>query len=296
MSLINKEARQLGSLSVGPIGLGCWRLVAMPVDQAQAAIESALDAGLSLIDTADVYGLDWGGQSFGEAEQLLGDVLQQSPELRSRMTLATKGGIVPGVPYDSSRLQTACEESLQRLGVDHVDLYQIHRPDLLTHPQEVARILEDLKSSGKIGEVGVSNFTPSQVDALQAHLPFPIASQQPEYSALHLDPLFNGTFDQCMANGTGVLVWSPLAGGRLANAETLSSELGEVLVRLAERESTDLATLALAFTLAHPANPIALFGSTQPERIGASVRAMEINLDRNDVYEIIQASMGESLP
>ena len=212
------------------------------------------------------------------------------------MTLATKGGIVPGVPYDSGRLRTACEESLQRLGVDHVDLYQIHRPDLLTHPQEVARILEDLKSSGKIGEVGVSNFTPSQVDALQAHLPFPIASQQPEYSALHLDPLFNGTFDQCMANGTGVLVWSPLAGGRLANAETLSSELGEVLVRLAERESTDLATLALAFTLAHPANPIALFGSTQPERIGASVRALEINLDRNDVYEIIQASMGESLP
>lgn len=268
----------------------------MSANDAQAAIESALDAGINLIDTADVYGLDWGGQSFGEAEQLLGDVLKQAPAIRKRMVLATKGGIVPGVPYDSSRLREACEASLRRLGVDQIDLYQIHRPDLLTHPAEVARILEELKASGKIAEVGVSNFSTGQVDALQAHLPFPIVSQQPEYSALHLDPLFDGTFDQCMANNTGVLIWSPLAGGKLASAEGLPESLSAVLTGLAERESTDLSTLALAFALAHPTNPVALFGSTQPRRIQNAMGALKIKLDRNDVYQIIQAGMGESLP
>ena len=296
MNLISTTPRRLGDVEIAPLGLGCWRLVAMPVADAQAAVESALDAGMNLVDTADVYGLDWGGQAFGEAEALFGNMLHQAPQLRDRMVLATKGGIVPGVPYDSSRLSDACEESLARLQTDYVDLYQIHRPDLLTHPEEVARVLEDLVSSGKIRAVGVSNFTTSQVDALQAYLPFPIVSQQPEYSALHLDPLFNGTFDQCMTHKTAVLAWSPLAGGRLAGTDGLTNELSEVLVSLAERESTDVATIAIAFTLAHPANPVALIGSTNPERIRASMEALKVSLDRNDVYQIIQASMGESLP
>ena len=296
MNLVSSAPRQLGDVEIAPLGLGCWRLVAMPVTDAQAVVESALDAGMNLIDTADVYGLDWGGQAFGEAEALFGQILQQAPSLRDRMILATKGGIVPGVPYDSSRLRDACEESLTRLRTESVDLYQIHRPDLLTHPEEVARILEDLNTSGKIGAVGVSNFTPHQVDALQAYLSVPIVSQQPEYSALHLDPLFNGTFDQCMTHRTAVLAWSPLAGGQLAQAEGLSQELGDVLRSLADRESTDVATIALAFTMAHPSNPVALVGSTNPERIRASMDALKVSLDRNDVYQIIQASMGESLP
>jgi len=128
------------------------------------------------------------------------------------------------------------------------------------------------------------------------HLPFKLATQQPEYSALHLDPAFDGTFDQCMANGTSVLVWSPLAGGRLANGDDLSDDLAGVLQTLAERESVDMATIATAFALAHPTNPIVLVGSTNVERIQSAKRALQVSLDRADVYSIYQASMGEALP
>ena len=157
------------------------------------------------------------------------------------MVLATKGGIAPP---DAVRLQpggaaAACEASLRRLGVDVIDLYQIHRPDLLTHPADVAATLAALRDEGKIREVGVSNHTPAQVDALQAHLPFPLVSNQPEYSAVHLDPLRDGTFDACMRDGVVPLVWSPLAGGRLATGDGVRPELLAVLDGLAEREGVD---------------------------------------------------------
>ncbi|MEM8768727.1 MAG: aldo/keto reductase, partial [Pseudomonadota bacterium] len=216
-NLIDPNPRRLGdSLEVGPLGYGCWRLVNMPANDAQLRIERALENGMNLIDTADVYGLDWGGTAFGSAETLLGEVLASAPGLRERMVLASKGGIIPGVPYDSAYLATACEDSLRRLGVEQLDLYQVHRPDLLTHPQETARVLEGLKTSGKVRELGVSNYTPSQTQALLSYLDDGIVSQQPEYSALHLDPIFDGTFDQCMAYGHLVLAWSPRGGGRHA--------------------------------------------------------------------------------
>lgn len=296
-NLIDPSSRALtADMHIGALGFGCWRLVAMDAGAAQARLETALDSGMNLIDTADVYGLDWGGAGFGDAEALLGQVLKASPALRERMVLASKGGIIPGVPYDSAYLAEACEASLKRLNTERIDLYQIHRPDMLTHPEEVAGVLEKLRASGKIGEVGVSNFNRNQVEALQAYLPFPIASQQPEYSALALDPLFNGTFDQCMQHNTTVLVWSPLAGGRLAQAEDLPPALAACLTALAEREGVSLATLALAFTLAHPARPVPLVGSTQPERIQEAASALAVSLNREDVYAIIQASMGENLP
>lgn len=296
-NLISSQPRNLGKeMQIGPLGYGCWRLVAMSAADAQARIETALTAGMNLIDTADVYGLDWGGSAFGEAEALLGEVLRKAPHLRSQMILASKGGIIPGIPYDSANLIGACDASLTRLGVEQLDLYQIHRPDLLTHPAETARQLEALKSSGKVREFGISNHTPSQVEALAAHLPFALVSHQPEYSALTLAPMFNGVFDQCMANNLCVLAWSPLAGGRLADTTHLSDTLAGVMAEICERENTDLATLSLAFCLAHPSNPVAIVGSTTPARISAATQALDVSLTRQDVYDIIQASQGVALP
>ena len=108
VNLVNPAPRALGEhLQVGPLAFGCWRLVNMPVARAQALVETALDLGMNLVDNADVYGLDWGGDGFGAAETLLGEVLAAAPQLRARMVLATKGGIIPGVPYDSAQLQAA---------------------------------------------------------------------------------------------------------------------------------------------------------------------------------------------
>lgn len=283
---------------MGPLGVGCWRFVARPDDELRAVLETGLDLGMNLVDTADIYGLGWGGKAFGEAEVNLGRVLAGAPHLRDRMVLATKGGIVPGVPYNSGRdaITAACEASLRRLGTDVIDLYQIHRPDMLTHPAELAEALSALQAAGKICEVGVSNFSPSQHEALAAHLPFALASSQPEYSAAHLAPLRDGTFDLCMRDGVRPLAWSPLGGGRLAEGSGVRAELLSVLDRLAEREGVDRPALAVAFVLAHPSRPVALLGTQHPERLAALAAAAGVHLDRSDVYDIIEASEGRRLP
>lgn len=302
-SLVDAGARSLGfgddtDLEVGPLAFGCWRFVGSDVAGAQQLIEAALDLDMNLIDTADIYGRGHGGGGFGESEELLGKVLAAAPELRDRMVLATKGGIREGVPYDSSPayLAQACDDSLRRLGVDVIDLYQVHRPDLLAHPLDVAETLDALVDAGKVRAVGVSNHTPAQVSALAEYLEAPLVSTQPEYSALHLDPLRDGTLDQAMQEGLAVLAWSPLGGGRLASGEGVRPELLAVLDDLAARESVDRATIALAFVLSHPASPVAIVGTQQVARLEAATKALTVHLDRVDCYRIIEASEGVPLP
>lgn len=299
MSLVDGSTRTIGGLGeVGALSFGCWRFVDTTTASAQERIEAALAAGMNLIDTADVYGLDWGGTGFGLAEEILGNVIAAAPELRDGMVLATKGGILPPTPYDQSPeyLRKACEDSLRRLQVDTIDLYQIHRPDTYTHPASVAETLATLRDEGKIREVGVSNFTVSQYDALAHHLPFPIVATQPQYSAAHLDPFLDGTFDRSMRDGVIPMAWSPLAGGRLISGEGMRDDLMAVIDRLAEREGVGRDTVALAFVLAHPSRPIAIIGTQNLERIASASDAFGVTLDRTDVYDIIEASTGERLP
>jgi predicted oxidoreductase len=298
MSLIDPSPRSLGPFEVGQVAFGTWRFVGDATDAGTHLLEIAIEHGCNLVDCADVYGFDWGGTGFGTVEQALGDVLAGTPSLRDRIVLATKGGIMPGIPYDQSAdyVRSAVDASLERLRVEVIDVYQIHRPDLFTHPAELAATLAELRDAGKIREVGVSNFTPAQVSALQAHLPFPIVSTQPQFSALHLDPMFDGTFDQCLELGIAPMAWSPLAGGALATGDGVPSELLAVLDRLAEREGADRGTIALAFTLAHPSRPISIIGTMNPDRIVSSVGATRVNLDRSDCYDIVEASRGEPMP
>jgi len=299
-NLVTSTQRQLGpdGPEVGPLGYGTWRLTADDVKVNQELVEAALDVGMNLIDTADVYGLDHGGTGFGQNEERLGQVLAAAPELRDRMVLATKGGIMPPLPYDSSPtyLRSAIEASLKRLGVEHIDLWQIHRPDMFTHPASVAATLDALITEGKIGMVGISNFTVDQYDALAAHLDAPIVSTQPEFSVATLDPMRDGTFDRAMRDGVVPLAWSPLAGGRLFSGEGIRPELIETLDRLAEREDVDRAAIATAFVLAHPAQPVALLGTQTAARLTAAPAAFNVHLDRIDAYDIVATSEGQPLP
>lgn len=299
MKLDVSSRRALGPLGeVGPLAFGQWRFVAHDLATATGLVETALDLGMDLIDTADVYGLDWGGDGFGDAERLLGSVLAAQPSLRERMTLATKGGIIPPVPYDSSRahLTSALDASLERLGVDRIDLYQIHRPDSFTHPQDLAATLQGFLDAGKIGAVGVSNYTPAQTSALHAFLGDALVSIQPQYALDHLQPFEDGTLDQAMELGLRPLAWSALGGGSLATGDGVGPELMAVIDALAERESVDRSAIALAFVLAHPSRPIALVGSQNLERLSQSVAALDVSLTRDDVYTLIEASRGEPLP
>ncbi|NBP54461.1 MAG: aldo/keto reductase [Actinobacteria bacterium] len=291
--------RRLGDeVEIGPIGFGCWRFTSSSDAHNTALISTALDLGMNLIDTSDVYGLDWGGSGFGSCEEALGRVLAGTPSLRERMVLATKGGIIPGVPYDSSGayLIAACEASLRRLGVDYVDLYQVHRPDMFTHPEEIAVAFASLRDRGLVSMFGVSNYTPSQTMALSAYVEEPLVSTQPEFSCATLAPLRDGTLDLCMEEGITPLAWSPLAGGRLATGHGLRPDLLSVLDELAEREGVSRAAIAIAFVLAHPADAVALVGTQTPERLTELVASTRVQLSRTDVYRIVVASDGVPLP
>lgn len=294
--------RWIGEHAVGPIGFGCWRFTDDDLHRSAGLLDAALDlapdGALTLVDTADVYGLDWGGSGFGACEANLGRVLAAGPHRRERMVLATKGGIVPGTPYDSSRraLEAACEASLRRLGVDHVDLYQVHRPDLFVHPDELADTLTALVERGLATAVGVSNYTVHQTVALQACLDLPLASTQPELSAVQLGALRDGTLDHAMATGLTVLAWSPLAGGRLATGEGLRHDLLGVLDELAERGGVTRSAVALAFVLAHPSAPVAIVGTQRAARLADAATATTVQLDRSDLYRIVEASEGVPLP
>lgn len=293
---LSAAPRPLGrsDILVSPIAWGMWRL-AGAVSGARASIDAALEAGITLFDTADIYGADQPA-GFGSAELLFGDALAEAPDLRERMVIATKGGIRPGIPYNSSAayLADALDASLTRMRVERVDLYQIHRRDLLTHPQEVAGALTRMVESGKVRAVGVSNHSPAEFEALQAFLDQPIVSTQPEFSALHSAPLFDGTLDQAMRHEVAVLAWSPLGGVRLAVGD--DHPAASALAAHGARHGVDAATAALAWVMAHPARIIPIIGSQAPARIRAVADAYKVGWTRAEWYAVLEAGLGARLP
>ena len=286
-------------ISIGKIAFGCWRFSGHDVSTADMLIRTALDAGMSLIDTADIYGFgefpDLGDQGFGQAELRLGEVLAAAPSLRKQMILATKGGIDAVRPYDSSYayLIRAVEASLERLKTDYVDLYQIHRPDLTAPMTEVARALNEIVDSGKARTVGVSNFTVPQMRALQAHLKHPIVTIQPEFSALEQSPLENGILDFAEEIGATLMAWSPLAGGKIPKTE---GPVQDVLDVIAKAYGISRSTAALAFLRGFGANVLPIIGTQNPTRITESGYAAQVNLTGREIYDVVEAYRGVGMP
>ena len=275
-----------------------WRFSGDSIAEAQALVEAAFETGITFFDTADIYGFN-GASGFGDAEALLGRVLKAAPHLRKAMVLATKGGIMPPIPYDQSRsyLMSALDASLQRLGVDHVELWQVHRPDILTHPQDLARTLEDMVKSGKVGAVGVSNFTHGHIAALKSALDIPLVSTQPEFSPLHLAPLESGLLDQAMEHDMAVLAWSPLGGGRIAQPGTNRERaVAAALDTVAQEFGVSRTAAAYSWIMAHPALAIPIVGSQQVSRIREAGDALTIRWTRQTWYDVLVASRGEKLP
>jgi len=168
----------------------------------------------------------------------------------------------------------------------------------LTHPEELAGTLEALVASGKVGAIGVSNFTPSQVAALAHYLTLPIAVHQLEFSAAHVDPVFDGTLDQAMECGIAVAAWSPLAGGRLGEGDAgpQLKRVREALAAIAARAGVTPTAAALAFVQRHPASPTPILGTKKERRLRDALTAGELTLSRQDWYAIVEAWHGEEMP
>jgi predicted oxidoreductase len=295
------KMRALGKsgLEVSGLAWGMWRFAGRDVAEATALVNAAFDTGITFFDTADIYGFVSPGVGFGDAEALLGEVFAANPGMRERMVLATKGGIMPPIPYDSSPayLSAAIDASLSRLKTDHVDLWQIHRPDILTHPQEIARMIEDAVKAGKVRSFGVSNFTQGQINALAHFSSVPIVSTQPEISPVRIDCIENGELDQAMAMDMAVLAWSPLGGGRIADPSNEREQaVAAALSGVAAAHGVSRTVAAYSWIMAHPARPIPIVGSQNVARIAEAADAYKVQWTRADWYSVLVAARGVALP
>ncbi len=304
---MNRVRLGASGLEVSPIAFGTWQLSGdwgrFDEEEAIAAIRFAHERGVNFFDTAQAYG-------FGASEELLGRAVRDLP--RDEVVIATKGGLrmddERGLLRDSSPewLRQGVESSLKALGMDYIDLYQVHWPDSDVPFAETAGVLNELVEEGKIRHVGVSNFNPEQMDEFARTRP--VETLQPPYSLLNRE-IEDSILPYCQEHDIGVLVYGPLAHGLLTGAmgpETTFAEDDwrrvspsltgdsfhhnlDIVARLneyAQERGCSLSQLAIAWTLAHPAVHVAIVGSRRRKHIEESLGAAELELTAEDRAEL----------
>ncbi len=305
------------SLSISRLGYGCWRIAA-PYEGAEPrpdrlahgreAVIAAYEAGYTLFDLADVY-------ADGMSETLFGEVLRDVSGMRESVVVASKCGVRKanqphtGDPYryDFSKeyVVRSCEDSLQRLGIERLDLYQLHRPDFLGDPNEIAAAFSQLHDQGKVLAFGVSNCRTSLLSALQKHCPMPLVANQVEISLIQLAAFHDGVLDQCLGERITPMAWSPLGGGRLVQGGSIElndphcakkAKLRETMDHVGRELGCSRTVVSLAWLLRHPSGIVPLVGSTNPENIRDATRAVELNMSREVWYRLFEAALGHRLP
>jgi aryl-alcohol dehydrogenase-like predicted oxidoreductase len=279
--------------------------------ESTAAIRRALELGINFFDTAQAYG-------FGASEELLGNALRD--ELRSRrdeLVIATKGGlrqVDDGVERDSSPefLRSGVDDSLRHLGVDHIDLYQVHWPDPDTPIEETAGALDELVQAGKIRHVGVSNYSAAQMEAFEGVRP--VETLQPPYHLFRRD-IERDALPWAREHDVGVLVYSPLAHGLLTGkfdestsfpdddwrsssdvfeGDEFRTNLEKVreLERFAGEIGHTVTELAVAWTLAQPGVHVAIVGARKPSHIEGSAPAAGLKLSAEQIERVERIMRG----
>jgi predicted oxidoreductase len=310
---------QLGtsSLTSSRLAYGCWRIVGRlehpeitPEREADArkAVLTAFDVGFTLFDHADVY-------ADGLAEEVFGRVPHESPGMRDQIILATKCGIRkagqpgPDAPYrydfSAEHIVRSCEASLKRLKTDRIDLYQLHRPDFLGDAAEVAVAFSKLNQQGKVREFGLSNASPSFFALMQKYCARRLIVNQIEISLLRLEPFSNGTLDHCQTEKITPLAWSPLGGGRLLFPGVIDLNdagharrimLREAIDRVAHARGVSRGVIGISWLLKHPAGIVPIIGSADPKNIRDVVKAIDLELTREEWYSLMEAANGQRLP
>lgn len=297
-----KKIKLSDQLELSQVVMGCMRIAdsKMTEDELLTLVETCLDMGVTSIDHAPVYGGYTCEKIFGDA------VLRKRPELREKMQLITKAGIVcPGhygnktIYYNSTKEEILKEmdESLEKLGTDHVDLLLIHRPDPLADPRETAEALETVVKQGKALHVGVSNFMPSQMTMLQSCLTIPLVTNQMELSVKNTENFFNGVVDDAFTRRMPLMAWSPLGGGDVfLSQEEKYVRLRKVLSEIAGDHDTTIDAVMYAWLFRHPVRIAALTGTMNADRIKTAVQAADLDLSYDEWYRILEASRGFSVP
>jgi len=285
------------------LAAGFWRLNEWGKSTTELIdfIETCLELGITTMDHADIYG-DY------QNEGIFGEALKERPDLREKIEIVSKCGIC--LPVESrpehklqhynttvEHIRKSVENSLKKLHTDYLDLILIHRPDPLMDTSEMAGIFMKLHEEGKIKYVGVSNFTTSQFKLFQSKLELPLVTNQVECSLLHLDAIYDGTFDQCQEKNISPMLWSPFAGGQLFNGNGKRiKRIRKIGKKLCKKYSVEFDQLALAWCFCLPCNPLAILGTGKKARVKKAVNALNIKLERQDWFMLLEASRGEPVP
>ena len=285
------------SSSISRIIYGMWRL-AYDINTSSKHISDkvnlCLDQGITSFDQAAVYGLY-------SAEALFGEVLKANPSLRHKIEIVSKCGIVnpsdryAGVSvshYDTSRehIFNSVDASLKNMATDYLDLLLIHRQDPFLNHHETGKALDDIIKSGKVKEVGVSNFKSWDFTLLQSAMKSHLVTNQIEMSLAATDSFTNGDLAFHQERATTIMAWSPLGGGKLMKDKGI---LGKALKKIAVNQNVDIAAVAVAWLLAHPARICPVMGTNNLNRIAKISDAMNVKMDRESWFELYTASFND---
>ena len=285
------------SSSISRIIYGMWRL-ADDINTSSKHIcdkvNLCLDQGITSFDQAAVYGLY-------SAEALFGEVLKANPSLRHKIEIVSKCGIVnpsdryAGVSvshYDTSRehIFNSVDASLKNMATDYLDLLLIHRQDPFLDHHETGKALDDIIKSGKVKEVGVSNFKSWDFTLLQSAMKSHLVTNQIEMSLAATDSFTNGDLAFHQERATTIMAWSPLGGGKLMKDKGI---LGKALKKIAVNQNVDIAAVAVAWLLAHPARICPVMGTNNLNRIAKISDAMNVKMDRESWFELYTASFND---
>lgn len=287
------------TLDMSRIVYGMWR-VADDADTSVKHVTDKIDAclaqGITTFDQADIYG-DY------TAEAVLGTALRGQSALRDQMQIVTKCDIVapcgkysdvPVKYYDTSaaHLNASVEASLTSMAIDHIDLLLVHRPDPLMDHLETGAALDALVTSGKVGNIGVSNFKPWDWELLQAGMSNRLVTNQLEVSLCAHEGLVNGDIAFHQKNAQPIMAWSPLGGGALMTAD---DDIGRMLDIIANENGVDRSAVAVAWVFAHPAKILPVMGTNNLTRIAAISDAFKVKMDRQTWYKLYTAALGREI-
>jgi predicted oxidoreductase len=285
----------LSRIVAGMWRMGDWNLAPQ---QRVTLIERCIELGVTTFDHADIYGNY-------SVEGLFGEALTLEPSLRRRIQIVDKCGIqlvskarpqhaVKAYDTSAAHITASVHNSLQALQTDYLDLLLIHRPDPLMDFDEIAETFESLQAAGKVRHFGVSNFSRHQFECL--HRRFPLATNQVEFSPLHLAPLYDETFDGLQDRRVAPMIWSPLAGGRLFRDDPASAPLRTTINKVALETGRPFASVVFAWIMQLPCAPLPITGSGRIEAIAEAVAATEFQLARTQWFEILRAASGHDVP
>lgn len=289
----------LSRIVAGTMTWGEWG-IDYPAPKMAEMIGHCLDLGITSFDHADIYGHYSTEETFGAALNQLGTSVRAQIELITKCGIRLETNRRPEnllKSYDLSRdyIIASAEHSLKNLQTDYLDLFLLHRPSPLMNPAEIAEAFAHLEQSGKVRAFGVSNFTPSQFSLLNQSVT--LVTNQVECHPLHPDCFNDGTFDQLLAADIKPMIWSPLGGANYFKGESTTVLRLRDTVKTLAKKYGDVGedVILLAWLLKHPVGAIPVVGTTKKSRLDDTRLALELELEMQDWFAILEAAIGHEV-